>query len=105
SALPTVGLRRGSDNNQCLLAGDKLDRFSNSRRESLPRAGSRARRQARARAGAAPGALDDFLGTAMAGAGVDRDGHRPLPRGVVAWPLAFAAASRPRPRPPRLLPG
>src|SRR5262249_45675336 len=40
----------------------------------------------------------------MAGAGVDRDGHRPLPRGVVAWPLALAAACRPRHRSRRLLP-
>src|SRR6516164_9094712 len=55
-------------------------------------------------AGAAPGALDDFLGTAMAGAGFARDRHRPVPRGLVAWPLALAASGRPRHRPRRLLP-
>src|SRR5215510_12921015 len=64
----------------------------------------RPREQMIARAGAAPGALDDFLGTAMAGTGVARDRHRPLPRGVVAWPLALAAACRARHRPRRLLP-
>src|SRR5262249_46876454 len=38
----------------------------------------------------------------MAGAGVARDRYRPVPRGLVAWPLALAAAGRPR-HPPRCL--
>src|SRR5262249_61996503 len=92
-----------SELRKILFAGDGLDRSARRRRgpPPAPSAGARGRRVARA--GVAPGALDDFLGTAVAGAGVARDRHRPVPRGLVAWPLALAAARRPR-HPPRPLP-
>ena len=46
--------------------------------------------------------LDDVLGAAVAGAGDARDGHRSFPDGVVARPVALAAAARPRRRPGRV---
>src|SRR5262249_58641515 len=93
-----------SELRKILFSGDGLDRSARRRRgpPPAPSAGARGRRVARA--GVAPGALDDFLGTAMAGAGVARDRHGPVPRGLVAWPLALAAAGWPRHRPRRLLP-
>src|SRR5262249_59740506 len=87
-----------------LFSGDGLDRPARrcSGPPPAPSAGARGRRVARA--SPAPGTLDDFLGTAVAGAGVARDRHRPVPSALVAWPLALAAARWPRHRPRRLLP-
>ena len=54
--------------------------------------------------GAEPGALDDLLGAAVAGAGVDRDRDRPVPGAVLARAVAVAAADRARDRSRRVFP-
>ena len=57
-----------------------------------------ARRQVAARHGAAPRALDNFLGARLAGAGADRNRRRHFLDAVLARTVALSTAARPRHR-------
>src|SRR5258708_38119327 len=83
---------------QILFAGDGLDRSARRRCDAPPTSFAGACGRSFARAGPRPGALDDFLGTALAGLGVHRNRHRPVPAALLAWPLALASACRARRR-------